>query len=149
MENKKLLIIEDEEDLNNMIVHHLEGEDFEVDSAFNGDEALAILESDNFDLIILDILLPGIDPWEVCKQIRMNKETKSTPVVFLSALSSEADRIKGFDLGADDYLIKPFSPRELVSRVKAILWRQGKQSSERTSVAVGNLAIGQKFHLCP
>jgi len=141
MQKKTLLVIEDEEDINSMIVHHLGKANYEIQAVFNGEAALVILKKETFDLIILDILLPGLDGWELCRYIRSTDEIKSTPIIFLSALSSETDRIKGFGLGCDDYMTKPFSPRELVSRVKAILRRQENKSKERTSVSVGNIAI--------
>lgn len=138
---KKLLVVEDEKDINEMIVHHLCTAGYKVEAAFDGEEAIDLLEANGFDLVILDILLPGMDGWELCRTIRSSNEKKSTPIIFLSALSSEKDRVKGFDLGCDDFLVKPFSPREMVSRVKAILRRSENQSRERTAVQIDNLHV--------
>ncbi|MFQ5754173.1 MAG: response regulator transcription factor [bacterium] len=138
---KKILIVEDEEDINSMIVHHLRTEGYNVEAAYEGEEALESLERNDVDLAILDILLPGMDGWELCQYIRSTEGSTSLPILFLTALSSEVDRIKGFDLGCDDYLIKPFSPRELVSRVKAILRRSEHKNKERNFVRVGNISI--------
>lgn len=138
---KKVLVVEDEEDINQMIVHHLRAAGYEVASAHDGEPALELLDKYEFDLAVIDILLPGIDGWQICKSVRSSAKHGSMPIVFLTALSDEADRIKGFDLGCDDFLSKPFSPRELVSRVHAILRRTQKEPQERTSVRVGSMAI--------
>jgi DNA-binding response OmpR family regulator len=141
MPTKRLLVVEDEVDINDMIVHHLKSEGYDVASALTAEDALESLLRDSFDLVILDILLPGMDGWELCEKIRNSENNRLVPIIFLSALSSEADRVKGFDLGCDDYLNKPFSPRELVSRVKAILRRIANNRRERTSMRMGRLFI--------
>lgn len=146
MQKQKVLIIEDETDINDMICHHLQKANYETEAVFDGEGALRLLKKGGFDLIVLDILLPDLDGWELCRLIRSMEGVKSTPVIFVSALSSEADRIKGFNLGCDDYLIKPFSPRELVSRVAAILRRKQSSNGERTSMSIGNLDIDLVRH---
>ncbi|NIR52530.1 response regulator transcription factor [candidate division KSB1 bacterium] len=138
---KKILVVEDEEDINSLIREHLSGSGFEVESVYGGDDALEKAEEKDFDLIVLDILLPGLDGWEVCQQLRRSQRTRNIPIVFLSALSREPDRIRGFDLGGDDYIVKPFSPRELVSRVKAILKRVNGKIVDKKSVSIGDLKV--------
>lgn len=143
---KKVLVVEDEPDINEVIVHHLSSAGFEVAAVLNGDDALGLLEDHGFDLAILDIILPGMNGWELCRNIRQSSGNRRLPVIFLSALSSEADRVKGFDLGCDDYLIKPFSPREMVSRVKAILRRSEQKLRGRPSIRAGELHIDLLNH---
>ncbi len=138
---KKLLVVEDERDISEMIVHHLKSAGYEVAAAYDGYQASDIIEDEDFDLVILDILLPGMNGWELCQKIRANSTRASLPIIFLSALSSESDRIKGFDLGGDDYLMKPFSPREMVSRVKAILRRTEEAPKERRTLRIGDVSI--------
>ncbi len=117
---QKILIIEDEDGIIHLINLYLKNEGFTVVIAKDGADGLALHAREHPDLVILDIMLPAIDGFEVCKRIRA---WSKTPIIMLTARSSEDDRITGLDLGADDYLIKPFSPRELVSRVRAILRR--------------------------
>ena len=119
---QKILLIEDEEGIVHLINLYLKNEGFTVVVAKDGADGLALHAREQPDLVILDILLPAIDGFEVCKRIRAWSQT---PILMLTARNSEEDRITGLDLGADDYLVKPFSPRELVSRVRAILRRTG------------------------
>ena len=137
----KLLVVEDEKDINDMIVHNLEAAGYEVESVYDGDAALKMLEKYTFNLIILDILLPGIDGWELCQNIRSSRDNGNIPIIFVTALSSENDKVKGFDLGCDDYLAKPFSPRELVSRVRAILKRAEQLGIKKASIRMGEIVI--------
>ncbi len=117
---QKILLIEDEDGIVHLINLYLKNEGFTVVVAKDGADGLALHAREKPDLVILDIMLPAIDGFEVCKRIRA---WSKTPILMLTARSSEEDRITGLDLGADDYLVKPFSPRELVSRVRAILRR--------------------------
>ncbi|GAC1391497.1 MAG: response regulator transcription factor [Ktedonobacteraceae bacterium] len=119
---QKILIIEDEDGIVHLLNLYLKNEGFAVVTAKDGADGLALHAREHPDLVILDIMLPAIDGFEVCKRIRV---WSKTPILMLTARSSEDDRITGLDLGADDYLVKPFSPRELVSRVRAILRRSG------------------------
>ena len=119
---QKILLIEDEDGIIHLINLYLKNEGFTVVIAKDGADGLALHAREKPDLVILDIMLPAIDGFEVCKRIRA---WSKTPILMLTARSSEEDRITGLDLGADDYLVKPFSPRELVSRVRAILRRSG------------------------
>ena len=123
---QKILLIEDEDGIIHLINLYLKNEGFTVVIAKDGADGLALHAREQPDLVILDIMLPAIDGFEVCKRIRA---WSKTPILMLTARSSEEDRITGLDLGADDYLVKPFSPRELVSRVRAILRRSGSSDT--------------------
>lgn len=116
----KILIIDDEEKIRQVIKEYCEAEDYECFEADNGITALDLLKKNNYDLLVLDIMMPKMDGFEVLKHL--NKEDR-IPTIILSARSEEYDKLKGFDLGIDDYLTKPFSPKELIARIKAILNR--------------------------
>jgi len=118
---RKILVIEDNEDLARLLEIHLRDLSFEVDTAFDGDTGLARAESGRYDLIILDLMLPGIDGLEICRRLRA--KPTYTPILILTSKSSELDRVLGLELGADDYVTKPFSIRELMARVKALFRR--------------------------
>lgn len=118
-----ILVVEDEEDIVRLQTFHLEKEGYRVVSAGSGRQALEIAFAETPDLVILDIMLPEIDGLEVCRRLRANESTASVPVMILSARKEELDKVLGLELGADDYMIKPFSVRELVARVRAMLRR--------------------------
>jgi len=121
MEKKhRILVVDDEERIRKLLRMYLEREGYQIDEAGDGIIALEKAIQINYDLILLDLMLPGIDGIEVCNKLR---ETKSTPVIMLTAKGEEANRVQGFEVGADDYVVKPFSPREIMYRVKAILKR--------------------------
>ena len=119
----RILIVEDEEAIAELEKDYLELNDFEVIIENSGDTGLATALAENFDLIILDLMLPGIDGFEICKRIR---EDKNVPILMVSAKKDDIDKIRGLGLGADDYLTKPFSPSELVARVKAHMARYNR-----------------------
>ena len=121
----RILVAEDDKNIRNLIVKYLENEGYIVYTALNGEQALDIWYESPFDMAILDVMMPEIDGWEVLEEIRKESDI---PVVILTAKREESDRIQGFELGTDDYITKPFSPRELVMRVKALLKRSGKRS---------------------
>jgi two-component system alkaline phosphatase synthesis response regulator PhoP len=120
---KKILIVDDEKQLVSLVSLHMKMSGYEVLSAKDGEEALAIAREETPDLIILDLMLPKIDGWEVCKRLRTESKIGDIPVIMLTARSEAGDKLKGFECGADDYVTKPFSPRELVARVKRVLAR--------------------------
>jgi two-component system phosphate regulon response regulator PhoB len=128
---EKILVIEDDEDILNLISYHLESQQFLVVKAQSGQEGIETAWREIPDLIILDIMLPDIDGFEVCKKLKRYDQTMHIPVIMLTAKGEEIDRILGFELGADDYVVKPFSPRELVLRVKAILKRRESFSADQ------------------
>lgn len=139
--NKKILVVEDERDINDLIRFHLNEEGFTVKSLYDGHAAWDVLQKETFDMVLLDVLLPGVNGWDLCKQIRSSKRLCQVPVIFISALGKEFERVKGFDIGGDDYVVKPFSHRELVSRVKALFKRLEYAARERESLNKGYLRI--------
>lgn len=121
----KILVVDDEELIRNVIREYLVMENYQVDEAGDGQEAIAKAKNTDYNLIIMDIMMPKMDGYQACKEI---KKTKDVPFIMLSARSEEYDKLIGFDLGIDDYVTKPFSPKELVARVKAILKRNTTDS---------------------
>lgn len=117
----KVLVVDDEWNMRNLIKIYLEKEDFQVDEASGGYEALQMARQNPYELLVLDIMLPDIDGWEVCSSIR---KVKQIPILMLTARNDVQDRVRGLNLGADDYLVKPFAPEELVARVHALLRRE-------------------------
>ena len=120
MNEMKLLIVDDEDRIRNVVKMYLRKEGYEVVEAADGSEALEVLAREDIALMILDIMMPGVDGWTVCREVRANS---ALPIIMLTAKEEETDRVLGLELGADDYVVKPFSPRELVARVKAVLRR--------------------------
>ena len=118
-----ILVVEDEAPLITLLRYNLEEAGFEVDEATNGEEALLSVRERRPDLVVLDWMLPVVSGIEVCRQLRRRRETRDLPVIMLTARSEETDRIRGLDSGADDYLTKPFSPKELIARIRAVLRR--------------------------
>lgn len=136
----QVLVVEDEPDIRDLVVLHLEREAFRVRTARSGPDALKQVKTSPPDLIVLDLMLPELDGLEVCRRLRRDPETASIPVIMLTAKGDEADRVVGLEIGADDYVTKPFSPKELVARVKAVLRRTG--AGERQAVvSVGALRV--------
>ena len=125
----KILVVEDEADIRNLVAYHLNQERFRVLEAENGEDALELVHKETPRLIMLDLMLPSLSGLEFCKIIRQNPETAQTPILMLTAKAGEADRVVGLELGADDYITKPFSPREMVARVKAVLRRTESPTS--------------------
>jgi DNA-binding response OmpR family regulator len=120
MENKKFLIADDESRLREMLREYLAPEGYLVDEAKDGKEALELFEKNEYDLVILDVMMPKVDGWTVCREIRRSSKV---PVIMLTARGEEYDKLFGFELGIDDYMVKPFSPKELLARIKAIIRR--------------------------
>ena len=128
-----ILVVDDEEDVVEVVSHFLEQEGYTVQKAYDGEEALEKASPD-IDLILLDIMLPGVDGYEVCKRLRTRVETETIPIIFLSAKIEEEDQVKGLMLGGDDYLTKPVSPQVIVAHVKAVLRRSGVEESKTLQV---------------
>ena len=144
---KKILIVEDESDLIKLLKYNLEKEGFKVSYATDGSLALAEVRREAPDLVILDLMLPGLDGLEVCRQLRRNDRFARIPVLILSARSEEADRVVGLELGADDYVTKPFSMREVIARVRALLRRQESTAEpQRSKVQRGEIVIDPMAH---
>ncbi|HMK61460.1 MAG TPA: response regulator [Dissulfurispiraceae bacterium] len=129
---KRVLVIDDEKDIVELVAYNLRKEGFDVDSAHDGEQGLKMIDSQKYDLIFLDLMLPGIQGIELCKMVRSNPDTSRVPIVMLTAKGEEIDKILGLEVGADDYITKPFSPRELVARARAIL-RRSEQSADAAS----------------
>lgn len=142
----KILVVDDEKPISDIIKFNLEKEGYEVVTAFDGEEALEMVESEGPDLVVLDVMLPKLDGLEVMREIR---KTHSMPVIMVTAREAEIDKVLGLEMGADDYVTKPFSNRELVARVKANLRRQAaaatepqeKKAGDNGDIEVGDLVI--------
>jgi len=142
---QKILIVDDEVSIVTLLTFNIERAGFETDIAYDGEIAIQKAETNEFDLIILDLMLPKMDGLEVCKYLRQNRI--DTPILMLTAKDDEADKIIGLELGADDYLTKPFSPKEVVARIKAILRRtNAKKERAFEIIKIGNLLIYPEKH---
>lgn len=151
MEKKKILIIEDHTDLANILTLHLSDLDYAVTYASDGLKGMACIKKEHFDLVILDLMLPGMDGLEICRNIR--KQNNYTPVLMLTSKSSESDRVLGLEIGADDYVTKPFSIKEVMARIKALFRRvevfSAASSSDKenvNNVVFGNLEVDIDTH---
>lgn len=142
---RKILVVDDEEPILELVKHHLEKEGFRVIFAKTGEEAIEKATSDSPDLIVLDLMLPGIQGLDVAKILKARAETQHIPIVMLTAKAEETDMVVGLEVGADDYVIKPFSPKVLVARVKAVL-RRMKELKESKLINLGELKIDLKSH---
>ncbi len=140
---QKILVVEDESDIRELIRYNLEQEGFVVEEAATGTEALERIKRRAPDLLVLDLMLPGAPGLEVCRMVRADKATQTLPILIVTAKGTEVDRVLGLEMGADDYVVKPFSPRELVARVKALLRRAGArgESQQAGSYERGRLRI--------
>ena len=139
---KKILVIEDEEDLNQTLSFNLENEGYEVTPALKGSEALAILENESPpDLVILDLMLPDISGLDICRHIRSKDNLKNISVIIVTAKGEEVDRVVGFELGADDYIVKPYSVRELMLRIQAQLRRNDSSEVTEENPEEGNISF--------
>ena len=136
----RILVVDDEALIRNVVKEYLEAEHFKVDEAGDGDEAIKLVNNKDYDLIVLDIMMPKKDGFQTMKEI---KKIKNIPVIMLSARQEEFDKLIGFDLGIDDYVTKPFSPKELVARVKAITKRY---HNEEDKMIFGSLTLDDKAH---
>ena len=129
MSKPLIIVVEDEADIQDIVAYNLKREGYDVLTAGRGDQGLSLIQSKNPDLVILDIMLPGIDGLTICQQLRAEAKTKALPIIILSAKEEESDVVIGLGLGADDYMPKPFEPRELLARINSILRRVNEPSS--------------------
>ncbi|MBI5074037.1 MAG: response regulator [Nitrospirae bacterium] len=143
---KKILIVDDEPDIVELLSYNLKKEGFEVASALDGNEAVGLIKKADFDFLILDLMLPGVQGMELCRVLRNNPASRHIPVIMLTAKGDEIDRIVGLETGADDYMTKPFSPRELVARVRAVLRRAGERAAEDRTIRAGELVINRETY---
>ena len=138
---KRALVVEDDPDIVELITHYLRPEGFDVESVPDGRVALERLRGGRFQLLILDLQLPGLDGLSVCAELRRDKRTSALPIVMLTARGDEADRIVGLEVGADDYVVKPFSPKELVARVRAVFRRIDAAGAGRETIRAADLTL--------
>lgn len=141
MIDKVVAIVDDEEDIVNLVSHHLKREGYKVKEFHNGRDFLLFLESIIPDLVILDIMLPGIDGLEICRMLKNRARTSSVPIIMLTAKASEADVVVGLEIGADDYIVKPFSPREMTARVKSLLRRVNGRQAKEPKLEIGPISL--------
>jgi two-component system response regulator RegX3 len=138
-----VLIAEDEASIADSVAYALRGEGFEVDTVADGESALEAADADGYDVLVLDLMLPGVSGMEVCRRVRA---VSAIPILMLTARTAEVDRVVGLDAGADDYVVKPFSMPELISRVRAILRRRELDRAEPVALRVGSLTIDIARH---
>ncbi|CAM3438392.1 response regulator transcription factor [Cytobacillus oceanisediminis] len=139
MENEvKILVVDDEERIRRLLKMYLERENYTIDEAEDGNQALSKALANDYDVILLDLMMPGKDGIEVCRDLR---EKKATPVIMLTAKGEEVNRVQGFEVGTDDYIVKPFSPREVVLRVKALLRRSSKTTYLQTETTAKDVIV--------
>lgn len=139
---EKILVVDDEKDILELIDYNLTKNGYRVKTVPSGEDALALIKENDYDLIILDLMLPGVDGLDICKIIKADKQKANIPIVMVTAKADEADKVAGLEIGADHYVTKPFSPRELLAIVKATLRRKPvKQEEEKTEIERGELKI--------
>lgn len=147
MAKKNVLLVEDEEDILELLRYNLSEEGYQVDCALTGEEALRTMVNRLPDLVVLDLMLPGLDGMEICKTIKRDPRTSHIPIVMLTARSEDTDIVAGLELGADDYVTKPFSPRVLVARIRAVLRRKSmEQTDEQSTIQIHELVINPGRH---
>lgn len=146
MSKEKILIVDDEPHILELVRFNLEAGGFKVIEAPDGQKAIELAQTENPDLILLDLMLPGTDGLEVCRILRQQKATREIPIIMLTAKSEEIDKVLGLEIGADDYITKPFSPRELTARVKAVLRRSAGSEKTENNIKIGNLVIDIEKH---
>jgi len=141
-----VLIVDDEANIVELAQMYLEQEGFRVETAADGAAALEMIARQPPALMVLDLMLPQVDGWEVCRQVRAGNAAPDLPIIMLTARDNDVDKIVGLELGADDYVTKPFNPRELVARVKALLRRSARSSSPQAPIHVGGLTVDPARH---
>lgn len=151
MSKKTIAIVEDEADITELVSYNLVREGFEVISADNGEKGIAMITEQLPILVVLDLMLPGIDGLEICRRMKDNPKTQNIPIVMMTAKNDESDIILGLGVGADDYVAKPFSPKELIARIKAVLRRAAKQddtkaTNEENTITIGDISIHPDFY---
>ncbi|HHT06027.1 MAG TPA: response regulator transcription factor [Hydrogenispora sp.] len=149
MSKERVLIIEDEPNIIELVAYNLEKEGWLVSKAQTGEEGWEKIQAEHPDIILLDLMLPGIDGMEICRRTRQNKLTRDIPIIILTAKAEEADRVLGLESGADDYVTKPFSPRELIARIRAVLRRADKnflEVEEKETMILGPIKMDLRQH---
>lgn len=133
MSSERILVIEDDEDIQVLLTHNLEREGFKVTVSGNGNDGLNKAKYNKFDCLLLDLMLPGIDGLEICRQLKKSHETQNLPIIMITAKGEESDIVSGLELGADDYVVKPFSPRVLLARIRSVLRRRNQLSFDNNA----------------
>ncbi len=146
MSRERILVVDDEEDLLELVSYNLGREGFRLECVATGEAALAAARKNLPDLIVLDLLLPGVDGLEICRRLKNDERTRHIPIIMLTAKGDESDMVTGLEMGADDYMTKPFSPRVLLARIKAILRRKAKDLSDDSTVQVRDMVIHPGRH---
>lgn len=141
MANEKILVVDDEEDVLELVRYNLDRNGYHVETASSGEEALEKARKKLPDLVILDLMLPGMDGLEVCRKLKSDVKTESLPIIMLTARSEETDIVTGLELGADDYVTKPFSPKVLIARVRRILRRAASRDAEQPTIKIRDLVM--------
>jgi phosphate regulon transcriptional regulator PhoB len=144
--HNKILIVDDEPDIVDLVSYNLKKDGFKVTSASDGEEALTKIRRDKFDLVVLDLMLPHIQGGELCRIMKNDPKTAGIPIIMLTAKGEEADRVLGLESGADDYMTKPFSIRELIARIRAVLRRAGEKTATQRVLRIGNLSINTETY---
>ena len=142
----RILVVEDDRDIGELVCRYLEKAGFTADLVTSGREALSSIGAQAPDLLVLDLMLPGVDGLDVCRAVRGNDRTAAVPIIMLTARAEESERIVGLEIGADDYIAKPFSPNELVARVRALLRRAHRKPAQAASVAYGSIVVDSERH---
>jgi phosphate regulon transcriptional regulator PhoB len=141
-----VLVVEDEPDIRNLIVHHLTRDGFRCRAVASGAEALQRVKAATPDLVVLDLMLPGMDGLDVCRRLRSDPGSAGVPIIMLTAKADEVDRVLGLEMGADDYVVKPFSPKELVARVRAVLRRARPAAAAAQVLSGGAISLDAARH---
>lgn len=143
---KKILVIEDEKDIQELLQLYLKRDGYDVHIGKDGETGLRKASQERYDLVLLDLMLPQVDGLEICRNLRSSPQTSDIPIIMLTAKAEESDRIVGLEMGADDYIIKPFSPREVLARVKAIFRRLEKPKAKEVRHEYGEIALDHSRH---
>jgi two-component system phosphate regulon response regulator PhoB len=147
MPTEKILVVEDEENIQELIRYNLSKEGYQVSCALSGEKGLDAARAENPDLVLLDLMLPGLDGLDVCKELKRDAATQGIGIIMVTAKGDETDIVTGLEMGADDYVVKPFSPKILLSRVKAVLRRKhSPQPDDKNVIQIGGLAIHPGRH---
>ena len=142
----RILVVEDDQDIAELIAHHLGKAGYASEVVHAGDKVLSLVQDEQPSLIILDLMLPGQNGLDICRAIRANPRSSNVPIIIVTAKTEETDRIIGLELGADDYVTKPFSPKELISRVGAVLRRANRTRTTNSLLEIGPIQIDVESH---
>lgn len=145
-EIQKILVADDEQDIQELLSYNLSREGFEVTTAADGEDALKKIRTEGFNLVLLDLMMPGIQGMELCRILKGDPKTRDLPIIILTAKTEEVDRILGLEMGADDYITKPFSTRELIARIRAVLRRSIRVLPEGKVISLGELTINSETY---